>query len=112
MNVPVELELLSECKNADVVLDGVAVVLLVHADGDDPRRLLEAVVRVQVVLAGDDAQLPGLVVVAAVSRGENVTLKINESVKPDFCKRMNKLELYGHLVKDCSSTEVEVPCLH
>ena len=50
-----------------------------HADGVDPRRLLEAVVRIQVVLAGDDAQLPGLVVVAAVSRGENVTLKTNPS---------------------------------
>ena len=93
MKVPVELELLSECENADVVLDGVAVVLLVHADGVDPRRLFETVVRVQVVLAGDDAQLPGLVVVAAVRRGENVTLKINESVKrlkPHFCKRINK----------------------
>ena len=94
MKVPVELELLSECENADVVLDGVAVVLLVHADGVDPRRLLEAVVRVQVVLAGDDAQLPGLVVVAAVSRGENVTLKTNPSI-PISLKLINKCELHG-----------------
>ena len=82
MNEPVELELLSERQNAEVVLDGVAVVALVHPDGVDARRLLEAVLRIQVVLAGNDAQLPGLVIVAAVRRCQNVTLK-NGSIKLD-----------------------------
>ena len=82
MNEPVELELLSERQNAEVVLDGVAVVALVHPDGVDARRLLEAVLRIQVVLAGNDAQLPGLVIVAAVRRCQNVTLK-NGSIRLD-----------------------------
>ena len=72
---PVELELLSQCQNAEVVLDGVAVVALVHPDGVDARCLLGTVLRIEVVLAGNDAELPGLVIVAAVGRRQNVTLR-------------------------------------
>ena len=79
--MPVELDLLSECENAEVVLDGVAIVALVHSDRVDTRGLLQTLFRIQVVLAGDDAQLPGLMVVAAVSRCQNVTLK-NVSNRP------------------------------
>lgn len=79
--MPVELDLLSECENAEVVLDGVAIVALVHLDRVDTRGLLQTLFRIQVVLTGDDAQLPGLMVVAAVRRCQNVTLK-NVSNRP------------------------------
>ena len=75
--VLVELKGRGQLEDADVVLDGEAVVVGVHGDGGDLDHLLGALEVLEVVRSGQDLDVLGGLAVAAVSGGDDELLVVD-----------------------------------